>query len=169
MRRARLSGNKRKASYTSNKSVCFLIKKIHHSRVKTAANMHHTCRYCIIDNVAFAKKNTNITFEAIKNRSLTAPTIVSRTIDTEKETKNKNKTKKQKENKQISIIIKIRSHQFPKQCCTKNIRPPPPPPPPQKTLKSKYCTTWSEYSCRQTSVEKAITWQKSFEKLPSHF
>ena len=31
-----------------------------------------------------------------------------------------------------------------------------------------HCTTWSEDSRRQTSVEKAITWQKSFEKLPSH-
>ena len=32
-----------------------------------------------------------------------------------------------------------------------------------------HCTTWSEDSCRQTSVEKAITWQNSFEKLTSHF
>ena len=32
-----------------------------------------------------------------------------------------------------------------------------------------HCTTWSEDSRRQTSVEKAIPWQKSFEKLPSHF
>ena len=32
-----------------------------------------------------------------------------------------------------------------------------------------HCTTWSEDSHRQTSVEKAITWQKPFEKLPSHF
>ena len=28
---------------------------------------------------------------------------------------------------------------------------------------------WSEDSRHQTSVEKAITWQKSFENLPSHF
>ena len=28
-----------------------------------------------------------------------------------------------------------------------------------------HCATWSEDSRRQTSVEKAITWQKSFEKL----
>ena len=32
-----------------------------------------------------------------------------------------------------------------------------------------HCTTWSEDSRRQTSVEKATTWQKSFEKLQSHF
>ena len=32
-----------------------------------------------------------------------------------------------------------------------------------------HCTTWSEDSHRHTSVKKAITWQKSFEKLPSHF
>ena len=32
-----------------------------------------------------------------------------------------------------------------------------------------HCTTWSEDSHHQTSVEKAISWQKPFEKLPSHF
>ena len=32
-----------------------------------------------------------------------------------------------------------------------------------------HCTVWSEDSHCQTSVEKAITWQTSFEKLPSHF
>ena len=31
-----------------------------------AANMHHRHRYCIINNVAFAKENTNEMFEAIK-------------------------------------------------------------------------------------------------------
>ena len=35
--------------------------------VKTAANMHHSCRYCIINNTAFAKENMNETFEANKN------------------------------------------------------------------------------------------------------
>ena len=51
--------------------------------VKTAANMHHRCCFCIIDNVAFAKENTNEIFEAIKNLSLTAPTTVSRATDKE--------------------------------------------------------------------------------------
>ena len=49
---------------------------IPHTRVKnalpwpevmTAANMHHRCCYCIIDNVAFAQENMNEMFEAIKN------------------------------------------------------------------------------------------------------
>ena len=29
--------------------------------VKTAANINHRCRICVIDNVAFAKKNKNKT------------------------------------------------------------------------------------------------------------
>ena len=32
-----------------------------------------------------------------------------------------------------------------------------------------HCTTWSEDSHRQTSTEKAITWQNCFEKLPPYF
>ena len=122
--------------------------------------MHHTCRYCIIDNVAFAKKNTNITFEAIKNRSLTALTIVSRAIDTEKETKNKNK--KTAKRKQISIIIKIRSRQFPKQRCTKNITPPPPPPPQKK--KKKTTTKNNNNNNNKKPKKKTTTKNKNKKK-----
>ena len=32
-----------------------------------------------------------------------------------------------------------------------------------------HCTTWSEDCQRQASVEKAIIWQESSEKLPPHF
>ena len=35
--------------------------------LKTAANMHHRCRCLFVDNVAFAKENTNEIYEAIKN------------------------------------------------------------------------------------------------------
>ena len=42
---------------------------------KTAANMHHRCRCLFVDNVAFAKKNTNEIYEAIKNCNLAAPKI----------------------------------------------------------------------------------------------
>ena len=37
--------------------------------INTAANMHHRCCYCIINNVAFEKENLN---EAIKNWSFTS-------------------------------------------------------------------------------------------------
>ena len=47
--------------------------------------MHHRCYSCIIDSVAFAKKNTNETFEAIKNWSLTAPKIAPWAVDKEKQ------------------------------------------------------------------------------------
>ena len=44
---------------------------------KKAANIHHRHRYCIIDNVTFGKENTNETFEAIKNWSLTSSTAIA--------------------------------------------------------------------------------------------
>ena len=78
--------------------------------MSTAANMHHRCRYCIINNVAFAKENTNETFDAIKNLCLNAPMIASRAIDNLK-----NKKQQQKTN-----IISIRSLQFPNQSWMKN-------------------------------------------------
>ena len=68
-----------------------------HTRVKTttprpelkaAANMHHRCRCFFIDNVAFAKENTNEIYEAIKNWSLAAPKMASLATDTEKQTNN---------------------------------------------------------------------------------
>ena len=60
---------------------------------------------------------------------------------------------------------KFFSDYFPQKICTiRNNFPPPNP-----TACHWHCTTWSEDSHRQTSVEKAITWQKPFEKLPSHF
>ena len=68
-----------------------------HTRVKTTtarpelkivANMHHRCPCFFTDNVAFAKENTNETYEAIKNLSLAALKIASLATDTEKQTKN---------------------------------------------------------------------------------
>ena len=73
-------------------------KSIPWPEVTTAANIHHRCCYYIIDNVAFsfgAQENMHKTFEAIKNWSWIAPTIMSQP----------------KQN----IIINIRSQQFPKQ------------------------------------------------------
>ena len=56
--------------------------------IKTVANMHHRGRCFFIDNVAFAKENTNETYQAIKNWSVAAPKIASLATDTEKQTKN---------------------------------------------------------------------------------
>ena len=56
--------------------------------IKTVANMHHRGRCFFIDNVAFAKENTNETYEAIKNLSLAALKIASLATDTEKQTNN---------------------------------------------------------------------------------
>ena len=55
-----------KRFYTSHKSQ----KHLPLPEVKTAAKMHHRCRYCNIDNVAFAQENTNETCEAIKKMKL---------------------------------------------------------------------------------------------------
>ena len=43
--------------------------------------MHHSHHYCTIEYEAFAKENTNETFEFIKTWSLTSPTIASRSIE----------------------------------------------------------------------------------------
>ena len=39
--------------------------------IKTAANIHHRCRYCTSDNVAFTKENVSETSESIKNWQIT--------------------------------------------------------------------------------------------------
>ena len=59
--------------------------------LKTAANMHHRCRYFFIDNVAFAKENTNEIYEAIKYLSLAAPKIASLATDTKKQKQQANR------------------------------------------------------------------------------
>ena len=82
MRRARYQKKKReRRSYSSHKS-----------------QNHYTTFF--IDSIAFAKENTNETYEAIKNWSLAAPKIASLATDTEKQTKN---------------MINIRSRHFAKQ------------------------------------------------------
>ena len=75
--------------------------------------------------------------------------------------------KKQKQNKKAKRKqTNINYHQDQKPPVSKAMlyekHPPPPPPPPQKTLKSKYCTTWSEYSCRQTSVFSTEVWRQLY-------
>ena len=62
-------GNKGKALFTPHTSVNRALPR---PDVKTAANTHHTCRSCIIDNVAFAKENTNETFELLKPSNIEA-------------------------------------------------------------------------------------------------
>ena len=74
-----------------------------------------------INNVAFAKENVN--FGAIKNWSLTAPTVVSWATDTGKNKK---------------VIISIRSCQFPKLSWMNTNK--------QKMLKLKYFLQGSTYS-----------------------
>jgi len=61
--------NKGKALFTPHTSVN---KALPRPDVKTAANTHHTCRSCIIDIVAFAKENTNETFELLKPSNIEA-------------------------------------------------------------------------------------------------
>ena len=97
-----LSKTKGKQTKTKNKKGGQKRALILHTRVKTttprpelktAANMHHRCRCFLIDNVAFAKENTNEIYEAIKTLSLAASKIASLATDTKKQkTANKQKT-----------------------------------------------------------------------------
>ena len=95
-----LSKTKGKQTKTKNKKGGQKRALTLHTRVKTttprpelkaAANMHHRCRCFFIDNVAFAKENTNEIYEAIKTLSLAASKIASLATDTKKQKQQTNR------------------------------------------------------------------------------
>ena len=77
-RKRKKKKKRERRSYTSHKS------QNHY----TTARAQDRCCCFFIDNVAFAKENTNKTYEAVINCSLAAPKIASLATDTEKQTNN---------------------------------------------------------------------------------